>query len=54
MEHRILNEGARESTQGDEGICSPIGGTTIETNQYLQSFLGIKNQQENTWWVSWL
>jgi hypothetical protein len=29
MEHRVLNEGARERTQGAEGVCSPIGGTTI-------------------------
>jgi hypothetical protein len=27
--HRVSNEGARESTQGAEGVCSPIGGTTI-------------------------
>jgi hypothetical protein len=26
-EHRVPNEGARESTQGAEGVCSPIGGT---------------------------
>jgi hypothetical protein len=29
MEHRVPNEGARESAQGAEGVCSPIGGTTI-------------------------
>jgi hypothetical protein len=23
------NEEARESTQGDKGVCNPIGGTTI-------------------------
>jgi hypothetical protein len=28
-EHRVFNGGARERTQGDEGVCSPIGGTTI-------------------------
>ena len=28
-EHRVPNEGARESIQGVEGVCSPIGGTTI-------------------------
>jgi hypothetical protein len=27
--HRAPNEGARESTQGAEGICNPIGGTTL-------------------------
>jgi hypothetical protein len=33
MEYRVSNEGARESTQGAEGVCSPIGGTTILNNQ---------------------
>ena len=34
MEHRAPNGGARESIQGAEGVCNPIGGTTIWTNQY--------------------
>jgi hypothetical protein len=34
MGHRAPNRGARESTQGAKGICNPIGGTTIWTNQY--------------------
>jgi hypothetical protein len=68
MEHRVPNEGARESTQGAEGVCSPIGRTTILINQYLQSSLGINHQpnqtkpkqqqqnkkQKNTWRDSWL
>jgi hypothetical protein len=29
-EHRVLNEGPRESTQGTEGIISPIGGKKYE------------------------
>jgi hypothetical protein len=29
MEHRAPNGGARESTQGAEGVCNPISGTTI-------------------------
>jgi hypothetical protein len=29
MEHRALNGKARESTQGAEGVCNPIGETTI-------------------------
>jgi hypothetical protein len=33
MEHRAPNEGARERTQGDKGVCNPIGGTTIRPNQ---------------------
>jgi hypothetical protein len=30
------NGGARKSTQGGEGVCNPIGETTIWTNQYPQ------------------
>jgi hypothetical protein len=44
IEHMISNEGARESTQGDEGVCSPMGGTTILTEQYLQISLGLSHQ----------
>jgi hypothetical protein len=32
FEHRVPSEGARESTQGTEGVCSPIGRTTIWIN----------------------
>ena len=31
---QAFNEGARESTQGAKGVCNPIGGKTICTNQY--------------------
>ena len=34
MEYREPNGGARESTQGAQGVCNPIGGTTIRINQY--------------------
>ena len=34
IDHRAPNGEARESTQGAGGICNPIGGTTIRTNQY--------------------
>jgi hypothetical protein len=34
MDHRAPNGGAGESTQGAKGICNPIGGTAISTNQY--------------------
>jgi hypothetical protein len=37
MEHRDPNGGAREITQGAEGVCNPIDGTTTWTNQYPQS-----------------
>jgi hypothetical protein len=30
MEHRALNEGARESTQGAKGVCNPIEGQQYE------------------------
>jgi hypothetical protein len=29
MEHRAFSGGVRESIQGAEGVCNPIGGTTI-------------------------
>ena len=38
-EYRVLNEGARESTQGAGGVCSPIGGTTVWTKQCCLSFI---------------
>jgi hypothetical protein len=44
-EHRVPNEGARERTQGAEGVCSPIGGTTILTSQHLQSSLELDHNQ---------
>jgi hypothetical protein len=31
----IPNGGARERTQGAEGVCNPIERTTISTNQTL-------------------
>jgi hypothetical protein len=34
INHKAPNRGSRESTQGAKGICNPIGGTTISTNQY--------------------
>jgi hypothetical protein len=47
-DHRVPKQGARKSTQGAEGLCSPIGGTTIWTNQYPQSSHGINHQPEST------
>jgi hypothetical protein len=29
MEYRVPNGEAREISQGAEGVCNPIGGTTI-------------------------
>jgi hypothetical protein len=34
MEHRAPSEGPRESTHGANGVCNPIGGTTIWANQF--------------------
>jgi hypothetical protein len=43
-EHRVPNGGSRERTKEAEGVCSPIGGTTIWVNQYAQSSQGLKHQ----------
>jgi hypothetical protein len=48
MVHRVPNEGARESTRGAEGVCSPIGGTTIWTNQHPQSSLELNYKSKKT------
>ena len=34
MDHRTPSGGAGESIQGAKGICDPIGGTTVWTDQY--------------------
>ena len=47
-EHKVSNEGVRERTQGAEGVCSLIGGTTICTIQYPPSFLGLNHQPKKT------
>jgi hypothetical protein len=47
-EYRGPSEGAKERTQGVEGVYSSIGGTTICTNQYPQSFQGLNHQAKNT------
>ena len=48
MEHRVPNEGVRECTQGAEEAWSPIGGTSIWTNQYPQSSLELNHQSKKT------
>ena len=47
-EHRVLNEGARESTKEAEGLCSSIGGTTKWNNQYHQSSMKLNHQLKKT------
>jgi hypothetical protein len=32
-EHGVPNGEGRERTEGTKGVCNPIGGTTISTNQ---------------------
>jgi hypothetical protein len=41
-EHRILNGGVRGRTEGAEGVCSLIGGTTISNNQNPPELPGTK------------
>jgi hypothetical protein len=43
-EHKDLNEGVRERTEGAEGVCNPIGRTTILTNQTQ----GLNHQPKST------
>ena len=47
-EHRVPNEWARERTQGAEGVCNPIGGIIIWTNQYPQNSQGLNHQPKST------
>jgi hypothetical protein len=42
------NKGSSERTQGAEQFCSPIGGTTVWTNQYPQSSQGLNHQPKFT------
>jgi hypothetical protein len=46
--HRVPNERTRESMQGAEGVWSPIGGTSIWTNQYPHSSLELNHQSKKT------
>jgi hypothetical protein len=47
VEHRVHNGWTRERTHGAEGVCCPIGRTTIWTYQYLQSSQGLNHQPKN-------
>jgi hypothetical protein len=46
-EHKVPSGGARERTEGAEGTCSPIGGTT-STKHYPQSSQGLNHQPKST------
>jgi hypothetical protein len=43
------NGGIRGRTDGAEGVCNSIGGTTISANQTPQSSQGINHQPKNTY-----
>ena len=47
MKHTIPNEGARESTQGAEGVCSPLGGLPVT----LELPVTKPPIKEYTWWA---
>jgi hypothetical protein len=42
VEHGNINGRVRERTEGAEGVCNPIGRTTISTNQTLPELSGTK------------
>jgi hypothetical protein len=54
-EHRVLNGGVRERTEGAERVYSPIGRTTMLTIQTSPEFPGTKPPtKEYTWRDPWL
>jgi len=54
-EHGDPNGGVRERTEGAEGVCNPIGGTTTLTNQTPPELPGTKPPtNEYTWRDPWL
>jgi hypothetical protein len=54
-EHRVPNGGVREKTEGADGVCSHIGGTTISTHQMPPELPGTKPPtKEHTWRDPWL
>jgi len=56
-EHRDLNGGVRERTEDAEGVCNPIGRTTISNNQTLPLLELPRTKplpKEYTWKDPWL
>ena len=54
-EHSIPNGWTRERTQGAEGVCSSVEGTTIWSNQHPPELPGTKPPtKEYTWRDPWL
>jgi hypothetical protein len=48
-ECRVPSKGVTERTEGVEGVCNPIGRTTISTNQIFQNSQGLNHQQRSTY-----
>jgi hypothetical protein len=46
-EHRVSNGGVK-GLKELKGVCNPIGGTTISTNETLQISQGLNNQPKST------
>jgi hypothetical protein len=44
----VPNRGVRERTEEVEGVCNPIGRTTLSTNQTPQNFEGLSHQKRIT------
>jgi hypothetical protein len=44
----FTNVRVRERTEGTEGVCNPIGRTTISINQIPQSSQGLNYQPRST------
>ena len=47
-EHRDPSGGVRGRTERAEGVCNPIGRTTISTNQTQQSSQGLNHRPKST------
>jgi hypothetical protein len=43
-EHRAPNGGVSERTEGSEGVCNPIGRTTLPTNTTSRSSQKLNHQ----------
>jgi hypothetical protein len=54
--HWNPNGGLKGKTEEAEGVCNPIGRTTISTNQNTQGSQGLNHQPKSiyTWRGPWL
>jgi hypothetical protein len=57
IEHRVPNGGTKERTQGAEGVCNPLGGTTIKKYFFnvvkIVVGIGKEGELERWTWASW-